>query len=52
VLSPAGEEAINDGDELLVLGMPDRIREFRDWLEERPAGESAALNPFGHGPEV
>jgi CPA2 family monovalent cation:H+ antiporter-2 len=35
-LSPAGEEVIGGGDELLVLGMPDRIQEFRDWLEERP----------------
>jgi CPA2 family monovalent cation:H+ antiporter-2 len=37
VLSPAGEEVIGRGDELLVLGMPDRIREFRDWLLERPS---------------
>ncbi|MBK9989546.1 MAG: cation:proton antiporter [Verrucomicrobia bacterium] len=35
ILSPAGEEIIGSGDELLVLGMPDRISEFRDWLLER-----------------
>jgi CPA2 family monovalent cation:H+ antiporter-2 len=35
-LSPAGDEMINHGDELLVLGMPDYLRDFRDWLEERP----------------
>jgi CPA2 family monovalent cation:H+ antiporter-2 len=37
VLSPAGEEVIGCGDELLVLGMPDRIQEFREKLLERPA---------------
>jgi CPA2 family monovalent cation:H+ antiporter-2 len=41
VLSPAGEEIIGSGDELLVLGMPESIRGFRDWLLERasPQGE-------------
>ena len=38
VLSPAGDEVVGAGDELLVLGMPDRIREFRDWVDERVAG--------------
>jgi len=41
-LSPAGEEVVGSGDELLVLGMPDRIQEFRDWLEERPDAAGAA----------
>ena len=45
VLSPAGEEVIGSGDELLVLGMPDRIRDFRDWLEGRPVGESGTTDP-------
>lgn len=36
VLSPSGEEVIGSGDELLVLGMPDGIGSFRDWLLERP----------------
>jgi CPA2 family monovalent cation:H+ antiporter-2 len=40
LLSPAGEEVIGVGDELLVLGMPDHIRNFRDWLEERATGGS------------
>ncbi|MFT3870002.1 MAG: cation:proton antiporter [Nibricoccus sp.] len=35
LLSPAGEEVIGAGDELLVLGLPDRIHDFRDWLQER-----------------
>ena len=33
VLNPAGDEVIEDGDELLVLGTPDQIRGFREWLE-------------------
>jgi CPA2 family monovalent cation:H+ antiporter-2 len=34
-LSPAGRGGRwSSGDELLVLGMPDRIQAFRDWLEE------------------
>lgn len=41
LLSPAGEEVIGEGDELLVLGMPDSIRDFRDWVEERSASETA-----------
>lgn len=41
ILSPAGEEIIGSGDELLVLGMPDRIREFRDWMLEQPSQQDA-----------
>ena len=41
ILSPAGEEVVGSGDELLVLGMPDRIQAFRDWLEERGDGEAS-----------
>jgi CPA2 family monovalent cation:H+ antiporter-2 len=37
ILSPAGEEKVGVGDELLVLGLPDRIHDFRDWLERRTA---------------
>jgi CPA2 family monovalent cation:H+ antiporter-2 len=33
VLNPAGDEVIGEGDELLVLGTPDQIRGFREWLE-------------------
>ncbi|MFT3781846.1 MAG: cation:proton antiporter [Nibricoccus sp.] len=32
VLSPSGEEMLKAGDELLVLGLPERIHAFRDWL--------------------
>jgi len=35
LLSPAGEEVVGAGDELLVLGLPDRIHEFREWVEGR-----------------
>jgi len=37
LLNPGAEEAIRADDELLVLGTPDRIRDFRDWLNETPA---------------
>ncbi len=40
LLSPSGEEKILSGDELLVLGTPDQIRDFREWLRERPTGTS------------
>ncbi len=33
-LNPAGDEVIQQGDELLVLGTPEKIRSFRDWLTE------------------
>ncbi|MDX2187725.1 MAG: cation:proton antiporter [Opitutaceae bacterium] len=33
VLNPTGEERIDAGDELLVLGTPDQINGFKDWLE-------------------
>jgi CPA2 family monovalent cation:H+ antiporter-2 len=33
VLNPAGDEVVGTGDELLVLGTPDQIRGFREWLE-------------------
>jgi len=33
VLNPAGDEVVVAGDELLVLGTPDQIRGFREWLE-------------------
>jgi CPA2 family monovalent cation:H+ antiporter-2 len=35
-LSPAGDEVILAGDELLVLGLPEKIHEFREWLERQP----------------
>jgi CPA2 family monovalent cation:H+ antiporter-2 len=33
VLNPSGDERVDVGDELLVLGTPDQIRGFREWLE-------------------
>jgi CPA2 family monovalent cation:H+ antiporter-2 len=37
ILNPGGQEALREGDELLVLGTPAQIREFRGWLSEKPA---------------
>jgi len=37
ILSPGGAEVLRQGDELLVLGTPDQIREFRGWVAENPA---------------
>jgi len=34
MLNPTGDEVIRGGDELLVLGTPDQIRSFKDWLNE------------------
>lgn len=34
LLNPAGEERLAAGDDLLVLGPPVPIREFKDWLRE------------------
>jgi CPA2 family monovalent cation:H+ antiporter-2 len=36
ILNPDGHEALRPGDELLVLGTPLQIREFRGWLSENP----------------
>ena len=36
ILNPDGHEALRPGDELLVLGTPVQIREFRGWLSENP----------------
>jgi CPA2 family monovalent cation:H+ antiporter-2 len=41
ILSPGADEVLRPGDELLVLGTPQRIGGFRDWLAES-AGEGAA----------
>lgn len=34
ILNPAGEERMDVGDELLVLGTPAQMREFRRWLAD------------------
>ncbi len=38
ILNPGGNETLKQGDELLVLGTPVQIREFRAWLSE-PASQ-------------
>ncbi len=47
VLNPAGEEVVGRGDELLVLGLPDRIQEFRDWLEARAQPDAVEVRAKG-----
>jgi len=37
ILNPGAHEVLRSGDELLVLGTPLQIREFRGWLVEKPA---------------
>jgi monovalent cation:H+ antiporter-2, CPA2 family len=36
ILNPDGHETLRAGDELLVLGTPAQIRDFRGWLSEAP----------------
>jgi CPA2 family monovalent cation:H+ antiporter-2 len=45
LLSPSGEEVVSAGDELLVLGLPERIRDFREWLEGR--GDNGGMAAVG-----
>ncbi len=37
ILNPGASELLKPGDELLVLGTPAQIREFRGWLTENPS---------------
>ncbi len=39
ILNPGAGEVLQPGDELLALGAPAQIREFRAWLLEKPAAE-------------
>jgi CPA2 family monovalent cation:H+ antiporter-2 len=39
ILNPSAQELLQPADELLVLGTPVQIREFRGWLSEKPAAE-------------
>lgn len=41
ILTPAGGERLEEGDELLLLGNLEKIREFRHWLEQ-PAAPAPA----------
>ncbi len=40
ILNPGANEVIRPADELLVLGTPGQIREFRGWLTENPAPDA------------
>ncbi len=40
ILNPGGHEVLHPGDELLVLGTPVQVREFRAWLAETPARDA------------
>lgn len=42
MLSPGAEEMVRAGDDLLTLGTPAAVRGFKDWLREKPNGESAS----------
>jgi CPA2 family monovalent cation:H+ antiporter-2 len=39
ILNPGASEVLRPGDELLALGAPDQIRDFRAWLTEKPGPE-------------
>lgn len=34
IVNPAGDQIIEEGDELLVLGTPEQVRRFKQWLAE------------------
>jgi CPA2 family monovalent cation:H+ antiporter-2 len=36
ILNPSAHEQLLAGDEVLILGTPVQIREFKQWLRERP----------------
>jgi CPA2 family monovalent cation:H+ antiporter-2 len=36
ILNPSAQETLRGGDEILVLGTPVQITEFKAWLRERP----------------
>ena len=40
ILNPGAHESLRAGDELLVLGTPEQIRNFRGWLTENPAQDA------------
>jgi CPA2 family monovalent cation:H+ antiporter-2 len=43
ILNPSAEEFLRANDEVLTLGTPGQIREFKLWLRERPEGEVDAV---------
>jgi CPA2 family monovalent cation:H+ antiporter-2 len=42
-LNPSAEERLQAGDEILALGTPSQIDEFKIWLRERPEPEATAI---------
>ena len=43
ILNPSAEEFLLAADEILTLGAPGQIREFKAWLHDRPEAESNAI---------
>ena len=37
ILNPGAAEVLRPGDELLVLGTPDQIRDFGAWILDNPS---------------
>jgi CPA2 family monovalent cation:H+ antiporter-2 len=44
ILNPGARETLRAGDEILALGAPEQIGEFKEWLRERPDETEAASN--------
>ena len=42
ILNPSSSEVLQAGDELLALGTPQQIRDFKAWLQEKPAANGGA----------
>lgn len=40
ILNPSADERLRAGDEVLTLGTPEQLREFRSWLCDRPEDDS------------
>ncbi|HYP16847.1 MAG TPA: cation:proton antiporter [Opitutus sp.] len=40
ILNPSADEKLQAGDEVLTLGTPEQLREFKSWLRERPDEET------------
>lgn len=43
LLNPSADERISAGDEVLALGTTDRLKEFHEWLRERPEDAAADI---------
>ncbi len=41
ILTPSADEIVQADDELLALGAPDHLRDFKTWLQEEAGGEIA-----------